>query len=210
MSLRAAFSGIAVAAALVAGGLLAYATFVQKPAPVAFNGVDVTGAPWGRDFALTDHHGRPRTLRDFRGKVVMLFFGFTHCPDVCPTAMATLGEATRRLGDDAKEVQGLFVTVDPKRDTPEVLAKYVPAFHPSFLGLYGDDAATARTAKEFKIYYHAQAPNEHGSYSVDHSGQVYVLDRSGRLRLYIKSHDATPEAVVHDLKLLLGEPKDDH
>jgi protein SCO1/2 len=111
----------------------------------------------------------------------------------------------RLLGEDAPRVQGLFVTVDPKRDTPQVLAKYVTAFDPSFLGLYGDEAATERAAKEFKIFYHAHAPDTHGAYGVDHSGQVYVIDDEGRLRFYIKSHDAAPEAIAHDLRLLIRE-----
>lgn len=198
---------IAVLAALTlaAGALAGYATLRSPSGQTTFAAVDVTDAPWGKDFQLTDHAGKRRTLADFRGKVVMLTFGFTHCPDMCPTTLATLAEATRRLGDDAGQVQGLFVTVDPKRDTPPVLAKYVPAFHPAFLGLYGDEAAIERTAKEFKIFYRAQPPNEQGAYSVDHSGQVYVIDKAGRLRLYIKSHDATPDKVAHDLRLLIGQ-----
>jgi protein SCO1/2 len=197
------------AAALVAGAWLAYATLWPGAAPVKFKAVDITGVDWGRGFELTDHHGRRRTLADFRGKVVTLFFGFTHCPDVCPTTMAMLGEAVRKLGPEAKDVQGLFVTVDPKRDTPQVLAQYVPAFHPAFLGLYADEETTARTAKEFKIYYKAQAPDGQGShgqgsYTVDHSAQVFVFDKSGRLRLLIsRSSGATPESVAHDLRILL-------
>lgn len=150
------------AAALVAGAVLAFAAF--QPAEVKCEAVDITGADWGRDFRLTGHDGRPSSLADFRGKAVALFFGYTHCPDMCPTSMAKLAEAVRLLGPDGVEVQGLFVTVDPKRDTPEVLAQYVPAFHPAFLGMFGDPQTTARTAKEFKVFYSAQPPNEHGSY----------------------------------------------
>lgn len=190
---------------LATGALASYAMLRSQAQPTKFAAVDVTAVPWGKEFQLTDHAGRRRTLSDFRGKVVMLTFGFTHCPDMCPTTLATLAEATRRLGDDAAQVQGLFVTVDPKRDTPQVLAKYVPAFHPSFLGLYGDEGAIERTAKEFMIFYRAQPPNEQGAYSVDHSGQVYVIDTAGRLRLYIKSHDATPDKIAHDLRLLIGQ-----
>jgi len=197
---------LAAGAALVAAGALAgYATFA--PGERRFEATDVTGVPWGKGFALTDHHGKPRTLADFRGKVVTLFFGFTNCPDVCPTTMAMLGETMRRLGGDAAHVQGLFVTVDPGRDTPQVLAQYVPAFHPSFLGLYGDEDAIARTAQEFKIYYKAHAPDHRGAYAVDHSGQVFVFDKAGRLRLLVsRSSEATPDSVAHDLRVLIEEP----
>lgn len=186
-------------------GAAGYALVRLSAAPAKFNAVDVTAAPWGKELRLTDHTGQRRTLADFRGRVVLLFFGFTHCPDVCPTALATLAQARSQLGEDASRVQGLFVTVDPKRDTPEVLAKYVTAFDPTFLGLYGNEAATERVAQEFKIFYHAQKPDTHGAYGVDHSGQVYVIDTGGRLRLYIRSHDAAPEAIANDLRLLLGE-----
>jgi protein SCO1/2 len=190
--------------AIAAAAFAAYTTLGSRAKRLQFEAIDVTGVPWGRDFALTDHHGRARTLKDFRGKVVTLFFGFTHCPDICPTTLATLGEAIKRLGAEAEQVQGLFVTVDSKRDTPEILAQYAPAFYPSFLGLYADEETTERTAKEFKVFYEAQPPNEHGSYSVVHSGQVYVFDRRGRLRLIIRSQ-ATPESVAHDLRILLQE-----
>jgi len=196
-----AIGGIALALGVLAG----YAVLRPGAEPPKFNARDVTGVPWGKDFQLTDHAGNPRTLADFHGKVVMLFFGFTHCTDVCPTTLAMLAQAMRLLGDDARQVQGLFVTVDPKRDTPEVLAKYVPAFHPTFLGLYGDEAATARAAQEFKIYHHAHEPDKRGSYDVEHSGQVYVLDPEGRLRLFFRSRDASPESVAHDLRLLIGQ-----
>jgi len=165
---------------------------------------DVTGAPWGRGFALTDHTGQPRTLADFRGKVVLLFFGFTHCPDMCPTALAQMTQTVERLGPDGASVQGLFVTVDPKRDTAEVLGKYVPAFHPGFLGLRGSGEETAAAAAEFKIFYAAQAPDASGSYTVDHTAGIYALDGAGRLRLYM-GPGRTVESMVHDVKLLLEE-----
>lgn len=203
MSMAARVLWIAVAAAALAAGAAGYAWLRPGAAPPKFNAVDITGADWGKGLELFDHHGRHRTLADFRGKVIALFFGFTHCPDVCPTALATMAQARALLGEEAKQVQGLFVTVDPKRDTPEVLAKYVTAFDPTFLGLYGDTAQTERAAKEFKIYYQAQKPDGNGSYGVDHSGQIYVLDAGGRLRLYIRSHDAAPEAIAHDLRLLV-------
>jgi len=165
---------------------------------------DVTGVPWGRGFELTDHTGKRRTLADFRGKVVLLFFGFTHCPDMCPTALAQMAQAVERIGSDGAKVQGLFVTVDPKRDTAEVLGKYVPAFNPTFLGLRGSGEETAAAAAEFKIFYAAQAPDASGSYTVDHSAGIYALDRAGRLRLYM-GPGRTVESMVHDIKLLLDE-----
>jgi len=170
-----------------------------------FASSDITGVRWGRDFHLQDHTGKPRSIADFKGKVVMLFFGYTHCPDQCPTTMAEMAGVRSKLGEDGRRVQGLFVTVDPRRDTPQVLAQYVSAFDPSFLGLYGDEATTERTVREFKGYYHANKPNENGSYTVDHSAQIYVFDPAGRLRLFIQPPEATPESVAHDLRLLLHE-----
>jgi len=193
--------------ALLVGGLGAFVVFGSRGPSPAFSGVDVTGAPWGRDFALTDHRGRPRTLADFRGKVVALTFGYTQCPDMCPTTLAMLGDSVRRLGPDANRVQVLFATVDPARDTQDLLSRYVPAFHADFLGLHGDGAATQRAADEFKVYFRAQAPDTHGSYSVDHSGQVFVFDTQGRLRLYLKADASPPDAVARDLRRLLNEGK---
>jgi protein SCO1/2 len=167
-----------------------------------FRATDVTGASFGRDFALTDHTGKPRTLADFRGKAVVIFFGFTQCPDACPTTMATLAAAMKELGPDADRVQVLFVTVDPARDTPQLLAQYVPAFDPRFLGLVGDDAATERVAKEFKVIYQKQPGKTPSSYTVDHSTGTYVFDPQGRLRLYV-SHGQGPDVFAHDLRELL-------
>lgn len=163
---------------------------------------DLTGAPFGRELNLTDQNGVPRTLDDFRGKVVVIFFGYTHCPDVCPTTLAELAGVMKRLGDDARRVQVLFVTIDPARDTREVLARYVPSFNPTFLGLYGDAAATARAAKSFKVYYHKQ-PLANGDYSMDHSAGLYILDPEGRLRLFAQ-YGTDPAALVHDIRLLLA------
>ena len=157
-----------------------------------FKGTDITGADYGKSLELTDHSGRPRKLEDFRGKAVVVFFGFTHCPDVCPTTLAEVSQVMQALGPDAQRVQVLFVTVDPERDTKEVLAKYVTAFDPRFLGLYGDAAATQRAAKEFKVYYEKRKAGD--SYSVDHSGQTYVIDPQGRLRLFER-----PERIAADL-----------
>lgn len=192
------------AAAIGAGAVAAYATLGTPSAP-QFQAIDITGADWGRGFELTDHRGTRRTLADFQGKVVMLFFGYTGCPDMCPTTLALLGETMKTMGSDAGRVQGLFVTVDPKRDSPRVLSQYVPAFYPSFLGLYADEATTERTVREFKGYAHANAPNEHGAYTVDHTGQVYIFDPAGRLRLLIRPDGATPQSIAHDLRTLLQE-----
>jgi protein SCO1/2 len=169
-----------------------------------FKLTDVTGANFGKELALTDHTGKPRTLADFRGKVVTVFFGFTHCPDVCPTTLAEMAQVVKALGPDGDRVQVLFVTVDPERDTQQVLARYVPAFHPGFLGLYGDAEATARVAKALKIYYQKQ-PAKDGHYSVDHSAGTYILDREGRLRLFAGYGTGAP-ALLHDIRLLLGKP----
>lgn len=190
--------------AALALGLLAVLAMLRLDEAPKYESLDIAGVEWGRHFELTDHAGRTRTPADFRAKVVTMFFGYTQCPDVCPITMAKLGEAMKLLGDDASRVQGLFVTVDPARDTPQVLAQYVTSFHPTFLGLYGDAQTTQRTAKEFKVHYQAHPAGDHGAYSVDHSGQVFVFDSEGRLRLLMKS-DLPAEAMARDLRLLLGE-----
>ncbi|MBU0603483.1 MAG: SCO family protein [Gammaproteobacteria bacterium] len=168
-----------------------------------FHSVDITGADYGRGFSLTDHAGQPRTLADYKGKLVTLFFGFTHCPDVCPTSLATMKQALDLLGDDAGKVQVLFVTVDPERDTAELLANYVPKFDPSFVGLRGDLAATQAVAKEYKVFYQKVAGSTAGQYSMDHSAGTYVHDAEGRLRLFIR-HGETPQNIADDLKVLLA------
>jgi protein SCO1/2 len=167
-----------------------------------FKSTDITGVDYGKSLQLTDHTGRPRKLEDFRGKAVVLFFGFTHCPDVCPTTLADLSQAIKALGSDADRVQVLFVTVDPERDTREALAKYVTAFDPRFLGLYGDAAATQRVAKEFKIYFEKRKTGD--SYSVDHSAQSYVIDPQGRLRLLVRQERIASD-LPEDLRTLLSE-----
>ncbi|MGH8660731.1 MAG: SCO family protein [Burkholderiales bacterium] len=167
-----------------------------------FKLTDVTGAGFGKELNLTDHNGKPRTLADFRGKVVTVFFGFTHCPDVCPVTLAEMAQVVKALGRDGDRVQVLFVTVDPERDTPQVLKQYVPSFNPGFLGLYGDAGATARAAKAFKVYFQKQ-PAKDGSYSVDHSAGTYILDREGRLRLFAQYGAGAP-ALLHDIRLLLA------
>jgi protein SCO1/2 len=168
-----------------------------------FNGVDITGSDLGPDFRLTDHNGKERTLADFQGKVVTLFFGYTHCPDVCPTTLSDMAKAMKLLGPDASRVQVLFVTVDPRRDTPELLRNYVPAFNPTFLGLYGDAAATAKVTKDFKIYAAERPGKTPESYTVDHSAQSLVFDTKGKLRLML-SYGMPGEKIASDLKILLN------
>jgi len=170
-----------------------------------FKTSDVTGASFGRDFALTDANGKARTLADFRGKAVVVFFGFTQCPDVCPTTLATLAEAMKQLGADADRVQVLFITIDPARDTAELLRNYVPAFDKRFLGLYGDDDATQRVAREFKIIYQKQPGSTPETYTMDHSAGTYIFDAQGRLRLFV-NHGRGPEVFAHDLREILRTP----
>lgn len=165
-----------------------------------FKSTDITGVDYGSKLELVDHTGRPRRLQDWRGKAVVLFFGFTHCPDVCPTTLAETAGALKQLGPDAKRVQVLFVTVDPERDTQQALAQYVTAFDPSFIGLRGDEEATRRVAKEFKIYYEKRKQGD--GYTVDHSAQTYVIDPQGRLRLLVR-HDRLAQDLAHDLRVLL-------
>jgi protein SCO1/2 len=167
-----------------------------------FKSTDITGAPYGHTLELTDHTGKPRRLEDFRGKAVVLFFGFTHCPDICPTTLADIAAAVKSLGPDAERVQVLMVSVDPERDTPGALAKYVTAFDPRFLGLRGDLSATQKVAKEFKIYFEKR--KQGGSYTVDHSAQSYVIDPQGRLRLLVR-HDRISADLASDLRALLRE-----
>ena len=169
-----------------------------------FRATDITGAEFGRDFALADHTGRPRTLADFRGKVVVMFFGFTHCPDVCPTTLSELAAAMKKLGADGDRVQVLLVTVDPERDTPQALSQYVSAFDPRFLALRGTAEETARVAKEFKIIYQKVAGARPDSYTMDHSAGTYIFDPQGRLRVYV-SYGQGPEVFAHDIALLLQQ-----
>lgn len=167
-----------------------------------FVGTDITGADFSKPLALTDHNGVARTMADFKGKVVLLFFGFTHCPDVCPTTMLDLKKAMKLLGDKADEVQVLFVTVDPERDTQEVLAKFVPSFDNRFIGLYGNMEQTAETVKNFKIYYAKVPGNSDNDYSIDHSAGMYVFDKQGKVRLYL-GYGQKAEDVASDVQKLL-------
>lgn len=169
-----------------------------------FTLTDITGSTFAKGFALNDHHKQPRTLEAYRGKAVWLFFGFTHCPDVCPTMMSQLALAHKKLGEDAGKVQVLFVTLDPERDTPELLAQYVPAFNPSFVGLYGTPQQTTATADAFKIYYRKNAGDNPAFYTLDHSSQVFVFDPQGRPRLLYTSASST-DSLVADTRRLLAE-----
>lgn len=174
----------------------------SKP-ELKFNNTDVTGLDYAKDFALTDHTGKPRTLADFKGKAVVVFFGYTQCPDVCPTTMVEMANVMKELGPDADRVQVLFITVDPERDTQEVLSQYVPAFDPRFLGLRGDLAQTEKVAKEFKVFYQKVPGKAPGSYTMDHTAGSYVFDPAGHIRLFVK-HGQGPQTLAHDLKLLLS------
>jgi protein SCO1/2 len=194
---------LALAAALAACG------GSDEPA-AKFNASDITGAEWARGFDLPDHAGKRRTLADFRGKAVLVFFGYTSCPDACPTALAEMAQLVERLGPDGGRVQALFVSVDPERDTPERLARYVTAFHPSFLGLRGAPDEVEKTAKEFKVYFRKAAegvpghPHQDRDYMVDHSTAIFVFDPQGRVRLYASQNARSVDAMVADLRCLLA------
>ena len=166
-----------------------------------FRSTDITGADFGKDFQLADFNGQPRRLTDFRGKVVAVFFGYTHCPDVCPTTLAELASAVSKLGPDASRVQVLFITADPERDTAAVLKQYVTAFNPTFLGLRGTPEQTAEVAKAFKVLIQKNATDDPNNYTVDHSSGTYVYDTSGRLRLYV-SYGQGADVLAHDLEQL--------
>ncbi len=169
--------------------------------PSHFHASDVTGKYPQADFQLTDHNGKPRSLVDFRGKAVVVFFGYIHCPDVCPTTLADLAQTLRLLGKDADRVQVLFVTLDPERDTQTLLAQFVPAFHPSILGLYGDAQATADAAKCFRVDYQ-KVPTKHG-YLMDHTTFIYMLDTQGKLRLMAGDHEPS-DWLAQDIRQLLA------
>lgn len=171
-------------------------------APV-FKGVDITGASYGRSLNLVDHDGQPRTLADFKGKVSVLFFGFTQCPDVCPTTMLELAQVKQGLGSDGERVQGIFVTIDPDRDTAEVLKAYMSSFDPSFIALRGNAEETAAAAKEFKVFYAKVPGKAEGSYTMDHTAGAYLIDPAGRLRLFVR-HGSGAEALSSDIRALLA------
>jgi protein SCO1/2 len=173
----------------------------QKP---AFNGVDITGASYARELSLPDADGKPRSLADFRGKVTLVFFGYTQCPDVCPTTMAELAEVKRSLGADGSQVQGVFISVDPERDTPELLKNYVSQFDPSFVALRGTPQQTLATAKEFKVFYAKSAGKDAASYAVDHTAGSFLFDKQGRVRLFVR-YGSGAKALAEDVRLLVAE-----
>lgn len=187
-------------AALAAGFLTACG---DRSAP-SFSGIDITGADYATGFSLTDHNGQIRTLADFKGKVVVIFFGFTQCPDVCPTSLGELAQAKKLLGADGERLQGLFISIDPERDTPEVMQQYMASFDPSFLALYTAPDALPALAKSFKVYYKKVAGRTPTSYTMDHSAGSYVYDPQGRVRLYHR-YGSGAQALAGDVKKLLSE-----
>lgn len=179
--------------------LLAAGCSQSKP---QFKAVDITGAEYAKDFPLPDTEGRVRHIGEFKGKAVVVFFGYTQCPDVCPTTMTELAQAKKLLGADGARVQGIFITVDPERDTPEVLKAYMANFDPGFIALRGTAEQTAAVAKDFKVYYKKVEGKTPTSYTMDHSAASFVYDPSGQLRLYTR-YGVGPQALADDLKLLL-------
>jgi len=168
----------------------------------AFHATDITGADFGRRLALPDLDGRMRKLDDFKGKVTVLFFGYTQCPDVCPTTLAELAQVKKALGADSDKLQGVFVTIDPERDTPDVLRQYVASFDPTFVALRGNAEQTATAAKEFKVFYAKVPGKSAGSYTMDHTAASYVFDPTGRLRLFVR-YGSGATALADDVRTLM-------
>ena len=189
--------------ALVLCAALSLAGCDRAGSSARFNGADITGAEYARTLALPDQNGQPRTLADFKGKVTVVFFGYTQCPDACPTTMAELAQVKKLLGKDGERLQGVFVTIDPERDTPQVLKPYMESFDPSFVALRGTPEQTAATAKEFKVFYAKSPGKTPDSYSMDHTAGSYVFDTQGRVRLF-ESYGRGAEALAADLKVLLA------
>ncbi|MES2582955.1 MAG: SCO family protein [Pseudomonadota bacterium] len=190
-----------IAYCVAVAGATAIFTACSPQQPV-FASVDVTGAEYAKGFELTDHNGQVRRLSDFSGKVVVLFFGFTQCPDVCPTTMSELAEVKKALGKDGERLQGLFITVDPERDTPELLKAYMANFDPSFVALRADPDKLAALAKDYKIYFKKVEGKTPTSYSMDHSAGSYVYDTQGRLRLFTR-YGSGPKPLTEDIRQLL-------
>jgi protein SCO1/2 len=188
------------AAALIAGCDKLSGLSASKP---GFKAIDITGAEYGNKLSLPDQNGQLRTLADFKGKVTVVFFGYTQCPDVCPTTMAELAQVKKALGKDGDRLQGVFITVDPERDTPELLKAYMTGFDPSFIALRGTPEQTAATAKDFKVFYAKVPGKSEGSYTMDHTAGSYIFDASGKLRLFTR-YGTGAEALTADLKTLLA------
>jgi protein SCO1/2 len=199
MNRRDAIISIAGCTLLTGAASIISACSQDKP---QFKNIDITGADYARDFRLTDQNGQLRTLKDFRGKVAVLFFGYTQCPDVCPTTMAELAEAKKALGKDGDKLQVLFVTVDPERDTPQVLKGYMGNFDPTFVALRPTPDQLPEVAKDFKVYYKKVDGQTPTSYTVDHSAGSYVYDPKGNVRLYYR-YGSSRQALVSDIELLL-------
>jgi protein SCO1/2 len=168
-----------------------------------FKAIDITGADYGSKLSLPDQNGQVRTLADFKGKTTVVFFGYTQCPDVCPTTMAELAQVKKALGKDGEQLQGVFITIDPERDTPELLKAYMSSFDPSFIALRGTPEQTAATAKDFKVFYAKVPGKSEGSYTMDHTAGSYIFDSTGRLRLFTR-YGSGAEALTADLKALLA------
>lgn len=200
MHKRDLLRGLSSLVLVSSAGLLAACS---EPKP-SFKSVDITGADYAKDFRVVDHEGRERTLSDFKGKVVVMFFGFTQCPDVCPTSMAELAQIKKALGADGGRLQGVFVSVDPERDTPEILKAYMGAFDASFVALRPTPEQLPALAKDFKIYYKKVDGKTPTSYTMDHTAASYVYDTQGRLRLYAR-YGAGAEALTSDVRQLLKE-----
>lgn len=195
---------LAACAVLTGAGSLFGLVSGCSPQPPSFASVDVTGAEYARNFELTDHNGQTRRLQDFAGKVVVMFFGYTQCPDVCPTTLSELTEVKKSLGKDGERLQVLFVSVDPERDTPELLKNYMANFDPSFLALYASAPKLAELAKEYKIYYKKVDGKSPASYTMDHSAGSYVYDTKGQLRLYTR-YGSGPKGLTDDVRILLKQ-----
>ena len=202
-SRRFALKKIAGSAFLASAGGLLTACQPDKP---QFKAIDITGADYAQGFQLTDFNGQPRSLADYKGKVVVVFFGYTQCPDVCPTSMSELADVKRALGADGDKLQGIFVSVDPERDTPEVLKAYMANFDPSFLALRGTPEQLAAVAKDFKIYYKRVEGQTPTSYTMDHSAGSYVYDPAGRLRVYHR-YGSGAQSLAADVRALLDETR---
>ena len=184
---------LAVAAAL---------TGCDRGSAPSFKAIDITGADYARELSLTDPDGKRRSLAEFKGRVVVVFFGFTQCPDVCPTTLVELAAVKKQLGADGDKVQGIFVTVDPERDTPELLKAYVDNFDAGFVALRGTPEETLAAAKRFKVFFAKVPGKTEGTYTIDHTAGSYVFDPQGRVRLFTR-HGTGPEALAHDMRLLL-------
>ncbi|TAK93974.1 MAG: SCO family protein [Aquabacterium sp.] len=198
-------AGLAAAVSLTACDKAGKPAAIGTTPAAKFNSVDITGAKYARKLALTDFDGKPRQLSDFKGKVVFVFFGFTQCPDVCPTTMAELAEVRKRLGADGERLQGVFVTVDPERDTAEVLKAYLQSMDASFVGLRGSLAETEAVASEFKVFYQ-KVPTKSGGYTMDHTAGAFVFDTDGQVRLFSR-YGSKVDDLTADIKQLLASAK---